>query len=204
MTKNSKALVSKVKLSDVVKTEAVVDMNSIVAFFISKYENSLLANKKQLSEEITNKNTYLSKDFVAEVEKEINLPSFVITVPVLGLTTEAELSSGSSNFSKGFASISITANNKKSENCHFSMCKQIKLSDTLTKKYTDTINEIEALRVALRETLENLSSVSRKERELRGALAEKTLREAGAGDLFEDAALLKLVNLPQLSVKPVK
>jgi len=204
MAKKHESLVTKVKLSDVIKTDATVDMNSIVAFFISKYETSLLDNKKQLSEQISKKNTYLNNEFIAEVEKEVNLPSFVITVPILGLVTQAELHVDANKFEKGIATIYIHSDSKKSENCNFNMYKSVELSSTLHKKYTDTINEMDALRVSLRETLDLLSSISRKERELRGALAEKTLRAAGVNDLFDDATLLNLVNLPQLSVKTVK
>lgn len=68
----------------------------------------------------------------------------------------------------------------------------------------DAVNEIEGLRSQLSDTLEKISTISRKERELRGALAEKTLREAGVGELFQDEALLNLVSLPTLSLKQVQ
>ena len=202
MTKKN-SLVAKVKLSDVVKTDATVDMNSIVAFFISKYETQLLENKKQLSNSISEKTTYLSGAFITEVEKEVNLNSFIMTIPILEFTTTAVINT-ESPFRQGKVDIDISSTKEDNHCFNFYMTKEVKLSEALHTKYMDVMKELDALRSSLRETLENISSISRKERELRGALAEKTLREAGVGELFEDEALLRLVNLPQLVMKTVK
>jgi len=204
MSKSKETLVTKVKMSDIVKTDASIDMNSIVAFFISKYETQLLDNKKELSAKITEKVTYLDGAFITELEADVKLSSFVVSVPSLGLVTEATIREDNSDFKKKSVTISISHDTDKSENCHFSAYKKVKISDELHKKYIDTVNEVDALRVSLRDTLEKLSSISRKERELRGALAEKTIRESGGGELFDDEALLRLVNLPQLSLKTIK
>jgi len=92
----------------------------------------------------------------------------------------------------------------RDSSCNLQMWKTVKVSEEIHKKFVETIAEIDELRRSLQETLEKLSNVSRKERELKGALAEKTLREAGVGDLFDDPTLLNLVSLPQLAMKEVK
>ena len=120
---------------------------------------------------------------------------------------KAEIQEDRSDFRRKLVIVQISADVEKCDkglNCSFCMYKKVPLSDTLHQKYTDTTDEINTLRGSLRETLESLASISRKERELRGALAEKTLRDAGAGELFDDEALLRLVNLPSLSLKEVK
>ncbi len=203
MTKESSSLVKKPKLSDIVKTEAAVDMNSIVAFFISKYENSLLESKKVLSSKLTELNNYLNTDFVKEIETEANLTSFEVKVKVLGLITKAVLQLNPYEFENKKKIFIIITNTEDVKNCTFSMRKEKIVSDELHQKYMDTLKEISSLRTSLQETLDKLSNVSRKERELRGALAEKTLRDAGVGDLFEDETLLNMVSLPQLSMKTV-
>ena len=201
MTKQS--LVSKTKLSDVIKTDAAVDMNSIVAYFISKYENTLLDTKKQLSEQILKKNAYLSGDFVTEVEKDVKLESYIITIKVLNTTTTASVSIDQSEIIHE-KRVRININSAEKSDCRVMGCKSVKISDDLHKKYMETTTEIKALRTQLAEALDKLSTISRKERELRGALAEKTLRESGLGELLQDEALLGLVSLPQLSLKQVQ
>ena len=204
MTKQT-SLVTKVKLSEVVKTEAAVDMNSIVAFFISKYENSLLATKKQLSEQITDLNSYLNKEFVELLKTEIKLESFNINIRSLGFKTQAELQVNQNELErKKVVYVRITQHEKHSKDCVFNMTKTLTVSDTLHKVYTDKLAEINALRTELHATLEKLSNIGRKERDVRGALAEKTLRDAGVGELFEDQTLLDLVSVPALSMKVIQ
>lgn len=198
------SLVSKTKFSDVVKTDASVDMNSIVAFFISKYENNLLETKKHLSARIKELNDYLDKDFRDLVKADVKLDSYKVNVKALGLTTTAEIQFTHRDlYLNKSVSILISEDEKKTKNCRFSMEKKATVSDELHTKYVEVDTEIETLRNTLRETLENITNISRKERELRGALAEKTLRDAGVGDLFDDAALLNLVSLPSISTKTI-
>jgi len=203
MTKPTTTLVTKTKLSDVVKTEAAVDMNSIVAFFISKYENTLFDTKKQLSDKINEINAYLNKEYVALLEKEVKLDSYKVTVKALGLTTTAELQINSGELERRKRVFIRVSQTEKTQDCAFNMQKTIIISDELHKIYTDKTAEINALRTSLHEILDKLSNINRKERELRGALAEKTLRDAGVGELFEDETLLSLVQTPSLSMKVV-
>lgn len=199
----TKPLVTKVRLSDVVKTNAAVDMNSIVAFFISKYENNLLASKKALSGQINNLTTYLNNDFVELVKNEIKLTSFNVTVRSLGFKTIATVQINHSELEKKKSVLVIVNQQEKTETCTFRMIKQITISDTLHKTYLDKTAEIVDLRSQLQDVLDNLSNISRKERDVRGALAEKTLRDAGVGDLFDDSSLMDLVRVPTLSMKIV-
>lgn len=200
---SKESLVKKTNISTLIKTDAAVDMNSIVAFFISKYENNLLESKKKLSERVTELTTYLNKDFVTEVEKEVKIESFNVNVKALGLITKATISFDQQRLLSKIVVVNIRNTDDTDNQCSFQMWKEKIISDELHKKYVDTTNEITELRSSLREVLDNLSSVSRKERELRGALAEKTLRAAGAGDLFDDQSLLDLVSAPSLSMKVV-
>ena len=85
-------LVKSGKLSDFIKTDATIDMNSIVAFFISKYEKTLLENKKTLSDKINTINKYMETDFVSLIEKEMKFEKFKITNKFLGLKTKVEIS----------------------------------------------------------------------------------------------------------------
>jgi len=203
MTKPTTTLVTKTKLSDVVKTEAAVDMNSIVAFFISKYENTLFDTKKQLSDKINELNSYLNKEFVALIEKEVKIDSYKVTVKALGLTTTAELQINTPELERRKRVFIRVTQAEKSQDCNFNLQKSVVISDDLHKAYMDKVTEINTLRTSLHETLDKLSNINRKERELRGALAEKTLRDAGVGELFEDETLLNLVQTPSLSMKVV-
>lgn len=200
MTKKKEVLV-KAKSSEVIKMDAVIDMNSIVAFFISKYETSLLTSKKQLSDKIVELTSYLNKDFISEVEKDIKLDTFNFTIPVINVATSASIRFDKDELYR-HNRVTVVVHTSDSS-CLLSYQKDVAMSGPIYQKFIDTTNEITALRSSLREVLDNLSTISRKERELRGALAEKTLRESGNGELFEDEALLKLVNLPQLSVKTI-
>ena len=202
MTKQT-SLVTKVKLSEVVKTDAAVDMNSIVAFFISKYENSLLATKKQLSEQITDLNTYLNKEFIELLKTEIKLESFNINIRSLGFKTQAEIQLNQVELERKKVVYVRITQHEKSKDCSFNMLKTLTVSDELHKIYTDKFAEINALRTELHATLDKLSNIGRKERDIRGALAEKTLRDAGVGELFEDQTLLDLVSVPTLAMKVV-
>lgn len=203
MTTKQNSLVTKVKLSEVVKTDAAVDMNSIVAFFISKYENNLLATKKMLSEQITDLNTYLNKDFVELVKAEIKLESFNINIRSLGFKTQAELQINQVELERRKTVYVRITQHEKTKDCTFNMTKALTISDDIHKIYTSKVAEINALRTELHATLDKMSNIARKERDVRGALAEKTLRDAGVGELFEDQNLLDLVQVPALSMKVV-
>jgi hypothetical protein len=207
MTKKKEASSVKAKLSDVIKTDAVIDMSSIVAFFISKYETSLLTSKKYLSDKIVELTSYLGKEFVSEVEKDIKITNFNITIPILNITAIASITIKEDTlYTQKVITLHVSDSVSSGRHGGYSCLnyqKEVVVSDTVHQKFITTVDEITTLRNSLREVLENLSSVSRKERELRGALAEKTLRASGNSELFEDEALLKLVNLPQLSVKTI-
>jgi|GEM_PF-5548967 len=203
------ALVTKVKLCDVVKTDASVDMNSIVAFFISKYENKLLASKKELSERIAKLNMYLNNDFVKEVKEDIKFDSYDgVKIKLLGVTIKATLSSDFSALQENkVVTINISNSNETTRRSdtggYINISRALKVSDELHAKYVAVVDEIKTLRGSLQVVLDQINNVSRKEREIRGTLAEKTLTESGVGYLFEDETLLNLVNIPQLAMKTV-
>lgn len=142
-------------------------------------------------------------EYEIEVAADVKLSTYNgITVEPFGFTTKATVSIEQFTTNKKIATItisSITSNRY----CNFNMSKEVTVSDEVHQKFVDAWTEVQTLRDSLKEILDNLSTISRKERELRGALAEKTLRDAGVGELFDDATLLNLVSLPQLSMKRV-
>lgn len=194
------SLVTKPKLSDIVKTDATVDMNSIVAYFISKYELSLFEQKKLFSDKIKDLKKYLSDGFITEVEADIKLSSFNFKIKPLNIDIVATLHIDQNALSNKKVYIQFST---ESREFHFSGNKIVTVSDEVYQKYVDTTDAINAASSELTEVLNKIQNITRKEREIRGALAEKTLRDAGVEGLFDAPELLNLITLPTISIKTV-
>lgn len=205
MTKTKKEL-TEVKTGTLVspiKTDATVDMNSIVAFFISKYETKLFDTKREVSSKINEINVYFTGAFLDKVKKEIKIEQFEVDLPVLGLRTRADVVL-KENFLKLDKKICVNITILDDKQFCVRHNKDVLVSDALHTEFIEKLAELDALRETLRDTLDKITNVSRKEREIRGALAEKTLRESGAGELFNDPLLMKCIDLPTLTTAAKK
>jgi hypothetical protein len=191
------------KLSEVVKTDTSVNLDSVVAYFISKYENGLLEQKKILSDRIREINTTTFKTLSDEVEAEVKPASYSFVNKKLGLTVKASLLMDVTRLIHHKTVLINFESSCKTNEVSIHGQKKITISAELVQKFVDASKELSDLRTELEQTLVNLGNVSRKEREVRGQLAERTLRDAGVGELFDDEALLKIVTVPSLAMKDV-
>lgn len=187
------------KTDHILKPDTTITTDAVVAYFISKYENGLLETKKALSAEITAlRSTLEGPDLLTRIKEDIKFFSMHNKkVAILDLTIAADIvvDSWDSVARSGEVLVMLTGGRDCSA---VRVNRSIKLSTSLADEIKGYVSSINNKRKELAGILELLSNISRKEREIRGALAEKALRSIGC-DLFDDSSLLQLVNLPTLS-----
>lgn len=195
------------KTDHILKPDTTITTDAVVAYFISKYENGLLETKKALSAEITAlRSTLEGPDLLTRIKEDIKFFSMHNKkVAILDLTIAADIvvDSWDSVARSGEVLVMLTGERGCSaageRGCSaVRVNRSIKLSTSLADEIKGYVSSINNKRKELAGILELLSNIGRKEREIRGALAEKALRSIGC-DLFDDSSLLQLVNLPTLS-----
>lgn len=182
-----------------IKTDINVGMDEVVTVFISKYETDLYAKKDDLSRQIKDKKKEIA-DIETQLIKSVDTSQYTTTIQLLNITSKCK-------------DVSVQWANRENPN---RIVVEVELKDEDSEsRYSSTFGKniyipIDAVTASLRDELveqeKELSqemvdvmlltkSVSRKEREVRGRIAEKKLNEAGYSELLNDADMLKLVQL---------
>lgn len=183
------------------KTDIVATMDDVVSAFVAQYENNLFDRKKELRGQvkvIAAQLENLDKDVKTEVtgdefDKPIDVYDLVVKVG------ESTISWEDKNVS---FPIEIKTNPKDRSGSHYSYrnnCIDITRSKPIPKHFLDENSRLEAdvqtLRTELGEVLENIKTIDRKERQVRGRIAIRKLEEAGHESLMNDPELKLLVEL---------
>lgn len=187
--------------------DAKIDLKDVAAVFVSQYETSLFAKKKDLSKQIKGVKGDLTM-LDARVKKAIVKSDYAISVPELGLiskVTDVELKWGKvedgydDEDEKVGITVVIDVREKVSTRSwgsdSITVRKVVKISPEDRKTHKTWNKELDELNGELLETMTLIKGVSRKEREITGVIAGKKLDAAGYSDLLDNPDLIKLIQL---------
>ncbi len=198
MEQNSQALAS-------LTVNANIGMDEVVSVFVSRYEDQLFERKDLLSEQIRLLKKQLS-DLDKDILRAVNLDQFNISIPVLNMTGKVDKNGPSVNWtgSYNYAAKSIGVciimemtqeggGNREHQANHYYHNIPISEEDVKRKEKIDA--DIANLSTELVEVMNQIKSVGRKERQIRGKISELKLAESGHLELLNNPELLKLTSL---------
>jgi len=181
-------------------TELAVTMDDVVSAFVSEYENNLFARKKELTKTIK-----VTEEGKAQVVKKVlaavSGDRFEKDIPVYDLV--AKVSEKTVDWCDDGVSyvnfdIVIKATKKRdgySYNNKIDIVRKRRVPERFVTEYFDLKSQLKPLRIELAEVLDNIKSITRKERQVRGRIAVRKLEDAGYSNLMQDPELKQLVQL---------
>lgn len=186
--------------------DVVYGLNEVVSVFVSRYETSLFNKKDKLVEEMTQlkrKMSDLSTYAVNDLEKvEGVLPSIRLTVETVKSTVEW---TGYKKSTKGgyirnydhrgdvpvvLTELKISIGPNLTD-----MTVITPVSSAYVIEYNDYKERIRVMNDELMVVHQDIKSVSRKERQIRGHLAEVKLKENGLEDMLTNPEMLQLISV---------
>ena len=186
-------------------TNVNVGMDEVVSVFVSKWEKSLFERKKDLSDKIKQVKDDL-KIHTTSLENSVDTSKYEMKIPELGIAStidsvdvswaDRDEKRSKDNKSEIIVRVEI-ADTANSDRWRSTLDKKFitPISKADVKKHNDLEDELSDLNGELIEVMGLIKSVSRKEREIRGAIAERKLQESGLQSLLEDDSMLQLVKL---------
>lgn len=184
----------------VMETDISVSMDDVVSAFVATYENNLFARKKALSKEVKAKEAELKaldKKVLAELpgteyEGEVQPFDLIAEIDTTTINWGEELDDN-----KVFYSITVKPTGTERHN--YSNKINIRREKEIPAGHVgahDALNDaLKPLRGELAEVLDNIKSITRKERQVRGRIAIRKLEDSGYASLMADPELKKLVEL---------
>lgn len=181
-----------------------VGMNEVVSVFVARFETTLLAKKAELAATIKlakSELTDLEHKLIASVDKtkfEGAIPGAGIRAVVESVTVAWE-----KQYYSPANSIVVNINIVDSKNNDdddddktlTSFRRNFKIDKAIVDERASIENKIKDLNAELLGILDQLKSVGRKERQIRGRIAEMKLESSGLSELVNNPELLKLVDM---------
>lgn len=193
MTKSQVA----VSIAPAMTNNVNVGMDEVVSVFVAKYENGLFDKKDKLAAAIRSAKTKLA-GFDGAAKASVDVSKYTGSVPVLGLKFEprSELSvqwkTGSYNEQGINMQVRMTTMDGEHEHTqHITL----PLPAALLKQYEAVVAEIDQASVELTDVITLIKQVGRKERQVRGRIAEMKLAESGLSELLNNAEMLQLIEV---------
>lgn len=191
---------------DQVNVELKVDMKDVVDVFLAKYETSLHAERTLLQREMAAVNGQLK-----------NLTESLVATTKLFATTEAVPTTVLGVFSVSSKPIneptidwikkevtflvevliqSLTVTSGYNHKSHTTIAGMLPIPNDSQETYHFLMDTKSGLTDKLNVVNTNLRDMGRKERQIKGKMAEMKLQELGMEDLLQEPALLALINDP--------
>lgn len=178
--------------------DAKIDMNDVVSAFVTRYETALYDRKEALSAEIKALKQSI-KDIEQRLIDSVNKDEYAVTLPLhkirvanvqVDVKWVAEYNSNNANT----IAVSMTV---YMANSSYGQSNTIYLPiDQATVGEKNVIDEV--LKVKESELLDVfglIKTIARKERQIRGHIAEQKMQQAGMEDLLQDPTLKQLVSM---------
>ncbi len=185
---------------DLLSTNVNVGMNEIVSVFVSQYEDQLFDKKANLSSQITKMKKELS-DIDGDIIKTVNVDSYRHIVPGLNMyfehrSTEVNWTQiyGDNKINTIKVNVGLYDGDNNNRNVH-TQVKVLPIPEHFIKLKKELQSQVDALSAELVSVLNDIKSVSRKERQIRGKLSEMKLAESGYSDLLINPELVKLIQV---------
>ena len=191
------------KISKLGEFKVEFNLNDVVNVFLSRYEKSLLLKKSEINSQlgIHKKNLDIK---IESVENSLNSQlkskfkeEFDYSIPNKLFKCKFDEGQLNRDWKEGIsARLCFESLNDKG---HYNSSMSIYKSLPPSKEELDGLNRLKDLisqtKTELGEVMVELSQISSKEREIRGLISEKNLRELGMEDMLLDNDILKLIEL---------
>lgn len=190
------------KLKNLGKVDVTFGLNDVVNVFVSRFEKDLLEKQKQVSSNIQKKNGEIErelekvkKEMEGRIEKsfenDINISLFKNNLFFFE-KEKGEISYDEKEFVGGLRLFKKEKGTYGRESMLFS--KSVTITNEL-KRVKELEKELLELKKELGNVMVELSSISRKEREIRGVISERNLKENGFEGMLEDKDIIKLIQI---------
>lgn len=187
---------------DIISTNVNVGIDEVVAIFVSRYETDLFNKKDRISDQIKKLKASIDK-FTADLVKSVDKKEYELAVPKLGLTFKVDEVEVHFDKPEHYGNrkigihVSVGMWDKEESRTYASHTKVVVLpidSDIIAQR--KALNEeLEQLNLQLIDVLGLIKSVSRKERQVRGKIAEMKMEQAGQSELLANGELTKLISM---------
>ena len=178
-----------------------VGIDEVVSIFVSRYETDLYSKKDVLSGRIRSLKADVAKiesDLIKTVDKsdyEASVPQFGLSFKVDSVEVRFETDGYARN--KVGVTVDVGMYDKASDRSYAVYTKTITLpiNPQIIADRKALNQELETVNAELLEVMGLIKSVGRKERQIRGKIAEMKMEEAGKSDLLNNDNLTKLIAL---------
>lgn len=179
-------------------TNVNIGINEVVSIFVAKHESELFRQKHDLSERIRVVKRELEEltkkvvDAINTTWYEGNLPHLGLTVSVSKVTAHWE---DHYKAKKGNVAVELLATFKCDDQRDTSMNKIVLVPiSQVDRDEHDRLTALqEQLNAELLSVMTEIKQISRKERQIRGRIAEMKLEQSGQADLLNHPDLIKLI-----------
>ena len=177
-----------------------VGMSEVVAVFVAKYEEGLMAKKAELSAVVKQTKLDLSnmeKDLIASIDKSV----YEGSMPTLGI--KAVVGEVKVYWEKGYynpagaigVSIELQDTTITNDKTLTSVNRYVNIDASVIADRKNLQDKLTEKNDELLGVMDQLKAVSRKERQIRGRIAEMKLENSGLSALVNEPELLKLVQM---------
>ncbi len=187
-----------------IQSNVTVGMDDLVNVFIAKYETSLINQRNTLQDQLKDFNKIISGlgetaiNDAKQAVQEFNIPKFkngyVSIITTIG--DEFKL-----NWEKKHVTFDITTNVKSSVKVDYRdeqeshITSAVSLAPDIISSYEHNMEEKRLVMENLSNINNELRDISRKERQVRGQIAERKFVASGLEDLLNDQELVKLIQM---------
>lgn len=189
---------SQVALIESMTSNVNIGINEVVSIFVAKHETELFRRKDKLADQIHKVKQALS-DLTAKVVNGVDKSKYEADLPQLGLKVRVDHVharwEGHYRCKAGNVEIEITASFVDGTEYRQTMSKsEIIPIHPVDLEERAALNErLSALNADLLDVMTQIKQISRKERQIRGRIAEMKLEQAGQSDLLNHPDLVKLI-----------
>jgi len=199
-------------MNDVVKTPANsfltamtsnvnVGIDEVVSVFVAKWEDGLFKKKDELSKKIKAAIQEMT-DLVKRLVDNVNRSDYEGSIASLGISTKVVAIEvhfdGYDGDKRALIVVAVEVKDEDSKRSYgdsFTKYFRLPISQVDVDFNTELKTELEQLNAELVETMGEIKSVSRKERQVRGKISEMKLEQSGLAELAQNTEILKLIEV---------
>lgn len=194
MTEKAVALVK--PLSQIISTEATIALPEMVSIFLSKYETDLYDRKQELSTIISELKQEL-KDIEDMAAASVTFGEYAdLGIPKLDLITTVS-EKQSVHWAEEAVSVEIKIIDTKSSRTHALTSKVVRknLKKSYIKTYNRLIDHLADRKVELSQTVQMITDMNRKERQIKAEISKMRLQEQGLEKFINSPEMAKLIKI---------
>ena len=190
-----------------ISTSVTVSMEDVVNVFISQYEDGLIEKRKVLQQELTELSKQVKvvvdgikltakQTLVEQVESLNKLSSSLMSFE---FQMDEDVTFNSDDKLVGYYIQSTVKVEQSKSRYNQSMTSKLEgyvvVSDSDVEQYKLLMDQKAEVNRQLMDINNELKDISRKERKVRGIIAERKIQETGMADLLQDQQLLQLIQI---------